>query len=95
MSQVQFVTQDDFTNATLRCGHSITDSRTVQAWSDGTFEVVCDRLDDPCGCYACDTEVQPGHDACRVPPAEMLEAELNGDVRRHFDGSHWSWWYVS
>lgn len=56
---------------------------------------------EPCGCYACNEQVQPGHFACSVPDAAMLAAEARGEVfrqytdvdaggRRH-DSSAWRW----
>lgn len=56
---------------------------------------------EPCGCYACDNDVQPGHFACSAPNEYMLKAEAAGLVSRAYtderqDGSRsrssaWRW----
>lgn len=45
----------------------------------------------PCGCHACDDGVQQGHFACETPHAALLQAEKDGLVTRHLDGSTWRW----
>lgn len=47
-------------------------------------------LDAPCGCYACDEEVQAGHFACSCSPAELTNDE---NVSRRLDNSRWFWVY--
>lgn len=48
----------------------------------------------PCGCYACDDGVQPGHFACSQPPADLLESERVGHVVRSYTGGSWRWFVV-
>lgn len=45
----------------------------------------------PCGCYACEVSVQPGHCACFTPPEWAVRAEEVGLMARHFDGGTWRW----
>jgi len=45
----------------------------------------------PCGCYACDEQVQQGHFACSTPPTEMLELEAVGKTIRYYNGTSWVW----
>lgn len=45
----------------------------------------------PCGCCACNDGAQPGHFACETPLAALLQAERDGLVTRHLDGSTWRW----
>lgn len=48
-------------------------------------------LDAPCGCYACDEQVQQGHCYCDVPTVELLAAEDAGKIRRQLDNAGWYW----
>lgn len=45
----------------------------------------------PCGCGACDDEVQPGHFACSTAPARLVEAERQGVLVRSFGSGIWEW----
>lgn len=57
----------------------------------------------PCGCHACNEQVQLGHFACSVPDASMLEAEARGEVYRQYTdvdaggkrhrSSAWRWFW--
>ena len=49
------------------------------------------ELDAPCGCYACNEQVQPGHFACELSPLALLAWERNGDAYREYDGGRWRW----
>jgi hypothetical protein len=46
----------------------------------------------PCGCYACNEGVLPGHFACSTPPPVMLQAEHEGLVWRRYDIGAWRWY---
>lgn len=48
----------------------------------------------PCGCYACDNGVEPGHFACEQPTGAMLKAESEGLIVRHLEDSTWRWFVV-
>jgi hypothetical protein len=45
----------------------------------------------PCGCYACNEQVQQGHFACEAPPEAVLRMERAGLLVRRLDGSRWVW----
>jgi len=93
MSGIYWVTQADFDNNTmLSCGHTAEDTVTLQAYSNGQFEVLCLKVAGPCGCYACNDEVQQGHTACGVPTPELLEREAAGEIRRSYRDGAWEWW---
>jgi hypothetical protein len=49
---------------------------------------------EPCGCFACNDGVQPGHFACMLPPATLLQAEAEGLVTRHYTDGAWRWFVV-
>lgn len=73
--------------------------------ASAAFHAEPSRLErEPCGCHACDEQIQPGHFVCSVPNAEMLRAEVEGLVYRSYtderpDGSRslssaWRWFVV-
>lgn len=44
----------------------------------------------PCGCPACDKQVQEGHFACSSSPEELVNDE---NVSRRLDNNRWFWVY--
>ena len=48
-------------------------------------------IGEPCGCFACNERVQPGHFLCSVPAEHMLVFEEHDRVERRFDGGRWAW----
>lgn len=59
----------------------------VQMNEDADFELT----NAPCGCFACDREVQPGHYVCSTLPLNLRTAEQLGGVSRHYNGTSWVW----
>lgn len=49
------------------------------------------ELDAPCGCYACNEQVQPDHFACELSPLALLAWERNGYAYRQHDDGRWRW----
>jgi hypothetical protein len=45
----------------------------------------------PCGCSACDEQVQPGHSLCDVPDDDLLLAEENRSIYRSLSSAGWQW----
>ncbi len=48
----------------------------------------------PCGCYACDRCIQPGHYVCSSPPDDLLLAEEKGEAVRAYVDGNWKWFLL-
>lgn len=51
-------------------------------------------VNQPCGCYACDNGVEPGHPYCEQPTEELLALEEQGKVGRGLSDSRWEWFVL-
>jgi hypothetical protein len=49
----------------------------------------------PCGCPACSTERQLGHEQCLPAPQALLDAEGRGLLVRALTGAGWRWYLVA
>lgn len=49
-------------------------------------------FDEPCGCHACNEQIQHRHTQCRLPNKELLYAENIKLVYRSYQDSSWYWY---
>ncbi len=63
---------------------------TQQIIKDYQFPLVDLVLQAPCGCQACEDQVQPGHTICETSPTKLRD---NNNVTPVLQDNRWYWSY--
>lgn len=69
--------------------------RIGEQWQNKAYTLLPDNeIDAPCGCYACDNAVQPGHFACDPRGPDEGLCSLEGKAVERIYDNGWKWYIL-